>query len=59
VLTPRRRAVTTIRVLYFVLLVAVIVIVDMVFLRNRLRERLFVNIGIVAVFLAFYLLVLR
>jgi hypothetical protein len=54
-----RRTVTTIKVLYLVLMVAAIVTVDVVFLRNRFRERLFVNIGIVAVFLAFYLLVLR
>ena len=41
-------------VLYVVAMVAVIVGVDFVFFRNRLWERLMVNIGIVLVFAAFY-----
>jgi uncharacterized membrane protein len=41
-------------VLYGVAMVAVIVGVDFVFFRNRLWERLMVNVGIVLVFLAFY-----
>jgi len=46
-------------VLYVVAMVAVIVGVDFVFLRNRFWERLTVNIGIVLVFAAFYLTFLR
>ena len=42
-------------VLYVLLMVAVIVGVDFLFLRNRFWERLIVNIGIVLVFGAFYL----
>ena len=42
-------------VLYAVAMVAVIVGVDFAFFRNRFWERLTVNIGIVLVFLAFYL----
>ena len=41
-------------VLYVVAMAAVIVGVDFVFFRNRFRERLMVNIGIVLVFGAFY-----
>jgi hypothetical protein len=46
-------------VLYAVTMAAVIVGVDFVFFRNRFRERLTVNIGIVLVFAAFYLRFLR
>jgi hypothetical protein len=46
-------------VLYVVAMVAVIVGVDIVFFRNRLWERLMVNIGIVLVFAALYLRFLR
>jgi len=41
--------------LYVVALIAVVVGVDILFFRNRLWERLMVNIGIVLVFAAFYL----
>ena len=41
--------------LYVVALIAVVVSVDVLFFRNRLWERLMVNIGIVLVFAAFYL----
>jgi len=41
-------------VLYVAALVAVVVSVDVLFLRNRFWERLIVNIGIVSVFVAFY-----
>ena len=40
--------------LYVVAMVAVIVGVDFAFFRNRLWERLIVNIGVVLVFIAFY-----
>jgi hypothetical protein len=40
-------------VLYFLVLIAVIVGVDLLFFRNRFWERLIANIGIVLVFLAF------
>jgi hypothetical protein len=46
-------------VLYGVVMAAVIVGVDFVFFRNRFRERLTVNIGIVLVFAVFYLRFLR
>ena len=46
-------------VLYVVAMVVVIVGVDLAFFRNRLWERLMVNIGIVLVFAAFYLRFLR
>ena len=46
-------------VLYVLLMVAVIVGVDFLFLRNRFWERLIVNIGIVLVFGAFYLSFLK
>jgi hypothetical protein len=42
-------------VLYVVAIAAVIVGVDFMFFRNRIWERLTVNIGIVLVFAAFYL----
>jgi hypothetical protein len=42
-------------VLYMIMMAAVIVGVDMAFFRGRFWERLMVNIGIVLVFLAFYL----
>lgn len=40
--------------LYVVLMAAIVVSVDFLFFRNRLSERLIVNIGIVLVFAAFY-----
>lgn len=46
-------------VLYVAAMVVVIVGVDFTFLRHRFWERLTVNIGIVAVFAAFYLTFLR
>jgi ABC-type uncharacterized transport system permease subunit len=46
-------------VLYVVAMAAVIIGVDLVFFRNRFSERLIVNIGIVLVFGAFYVLFLR
>ncbi len=46
-------------VLYIVVLIAVIVGVDLLFFRNLPWERLIVNIGIVVVFAAFYLIFLR
>ena len=42
------------RVLYAVLMAAVVVTVDFLFFRNRFWERLAVNIGLVLVFAAFY-----
>ena len=49
----------TTTVLYIVSLVAVIVAVDILFFRNRIWERLTVNIGIVLVFAALYFRFLR
>ena len=46
-------------VLYVLALVAVVVTVDVAFFRNRLWERLLVNVGIVLVFAAFYLRFLK
>jgi type IV secretory pathway VirB2 component (pilin) len=45
--------------LYVALMIGVVVGVDLLFFRNRLWERLIVNIGIVLVFAAFYLRFLR
>ena len=47
------------QVLYVLLMVALIVGVDLLFLRNQFWLRLVVNIGIVLVFGVFYLTVLR
>ena len=41
-------------VLYVLVLIAVVVGVDILFLTHRFWERLIVNIGIVLVFVAFY-----
>ncbi len=46
-------------VLYVLVLIAVIVGVDLLFLRHHFWARLIVNIGIVLVFAAFYLRFLR
>jgi len=46
-------------VLYVVAMVAVIVGVDFAFFRNRLWERLAVNVGVVLVFVALYFRFLR
>jgi hypothetical protein len=46
-------------VLYVVAMAAVIVGVDFVFFKNRIWERLIVNVGIVLVFAAFYLRFLK
>jgi len=46
-------------VIYVVAMAAVIVGVDFTFFRNRFWERLIVNIGIVLVFAAFYLRILK
>ena len=45
--------------LYALTLTAVVVGVDLLFFRNRLWERLIVNVGIVLVFAAFYLRFLK
>jgi hypothetical protein len=45
--------------LYVLALVAVVVSVDVLFLRSRFWERLMVNVGIVLVFGAFYLRFLK
>lgn len=46
-------------IIYFLVLTAVVVSVDLLFLENRLWERLIVNVGIVLVFAAFYLKFLK
>ena len=46
-------------VLYILALIAVVLGVDLLFFRNRFWERLMVNIGIVLVFMAFYLRFLK
>ena len=48
-----------INVLYIVVMIAVVVSVDVLFFKNRFWERLMANIGIVLVFLAFYLRFLK
>jgi hypothetical protein len=46
-------------VLYILVMIAVVVSLDFLFFKNRFWERLIVNIGIVLVFLAFYLRFLK
>ena len=46
-------------VLYVLVLVAVVVGVDVLFFRNRFWQRLMVNVGIVLVFVSFYLRFLK
>ena len=46
-------------VLYVVVMAAVIIAIDVLFFKNRLWARLAVNVGIVLVFIAFYLRFLR
>jgi hypothetical protein len=46
-------------VLYLLAMVAIIVAVDVLFLRHQLWIRLITNIGIVVVFVAFYLRFLK
>ena len=46
-------------VLYVALMAAVVVGADFLFFRDRVWERLIVNIGIVLVFVAFYLRFLK
>jgi hypothetical protein len=46
-------------VLYVIALVAVVVSVDVLFLRHHFLARLLVNIGIVLAFALFYFVVLR
>jgi hypothetical protein len=46
-------------VLYLLALVAVVVGVDVLFFRDRFWQRLMVNVGIVLVFMAFYLRFLK
>jgi hypothetical protein len=46
-------------VLYVLALIAVVVVVDVLFLKHHFWPRLLINIGIVLVFGAFYFLVLK
>lgn len=57
--TPRRRGRQVGRVLYLLSMVALVVGVDVLLFRHRFWPRLAVNIGIVLVFVAFYLRFLR
>ena len=45
--------------LFVLMMIIVVVSVDLLFFRNRLWERLIANIGIVLVFVAFYLRFLK
>ena len=46
-------------VIFLILMVAVVVAVDVLFFRHRFWERLISNIGIVLIFIAFYLRFLK
>lgn len=46
-------------VLFALIMIAVIICADLLFFRNQLWERLIANIGIVLVFVAFYLRFLK
>jgi hypothetical protein len=48
-----------IAVIYILAMVATVVIVDILFFRHRFLERLIANIGIVLVYVAFYLAFLK
>ena len=50
---------TLFQVLYVLTMIAVVVLVDVLFLRDKFGLRLWVNIGIVALFAIFYLLFLK
>jgi len=54
-----RHAAVVLHVLYVLALVAVVVGVDVLFFRHQLWERLIVNVGIVLMFVAFYLRFLK
>ena len=45
--------------LFVLIMIAVVVSVDLLFFRNQFWERLMANIGIVLVFIAFYLRFLK
>jgi hypothetical protein len=49
----------TVLLLYVLSLIAVVVSVDVLFFRDRFWQRLMVNVGIVLLFLAFYLRFLK
>ena len=49
----------TIIVIYVLAMVATVVIADILFFRHRFRERLIANIGIVLIYVAFYLAFLK
>jgi uncharacterized membrane protein len=49
----------TVIMLSIAALVAVVVVIDLLFFRDRFWERLIANVGIVLVFLAFFLRFLR
>ena len=44
---------------YVLVMIAVVVGIDLLFFKNRLWERLMVNVGLVLVFAAFYLRFLK
>jgi len=46
-------------VLFVLIMIAVVVSMDLLFFRNQFWERLIANIGIVLVFIAFYLRFLK
>jgi len=46
-------------IIYIIAMVATVVIVDILFFRHRFWERLMANIGIVLVYVAFYLAFLK
>ena len=46
-------------VLFVLIMIAVVVSVDLLFFRDRFWERLMANVGIVLVFIAFYLRFLK
>lgn len=47
------------RVLFIMVMIAVIVIVDLLFLRHHFTARLIVNIGIVLVFVVVYFIIFK
>lgn len=50
---------TAINIVYVIAMVATVVAIDLIFFRHRFWERLMSNVGIVLVYVAFYLAFLR
>jgi len=50
---------TTTHIIYAIAMIATVVIVDVLFFRHQFLERLIANIGIILLYIAFYLAFLK